>query len=230
MTEQEWLVSDDPDAMRAWLQHPASEREHLGLNPASDRQLSLWVKGMAALASHDYEYTDGDGLISDVLHDPEKWANAAYDSEGDPPMAARAALLRDIIDNPWRATVALCGNTSHRLREGITRCVCDKCQSIQGWQHSTIPSMAQVIYDERTFDLMPQLGDALEEAGCDNAAILEHCRGQVKCDHLVPSSEPGAMLEYFIANCPKCRGKDFLLVPAVHVRGCWVLDLILGKE
>lgn len=42
---------------------------------------------------------------------------------------------------------------------------------------------------------MPILVDALEEAGCDNADILTHCR----------SGGP-------------------------HIRGCWVLDLILGKE
>jgi hypothetical protein len=42
---------------------------------------------------------------------------------------------------------------------------------------------------------MPILADALEEAGCDNADILAHCR------------EPG-----------------------VHVRGCWVVDLIPARE
>ncbi len=41
---------------------------------------------------------------------------------------------------------------------------------------------------------MPILADALEEAGCDNAEVLTHCR------------EPG-----------------------VHVRGCWVVDLVLDK-
>jgi hypothetical protein len=45
------------------------------------------------------------------------------------------------------------------------------------------------------FDWMPQLADALEEAGCNNADILVHCR------------QPGK-----------------------HVRGCWVMDLIVGKE
>jgi hypothetical protein len=55
--------------------------------------------------------------------------------------------------------------------------------------------MAQVIYDERKFEDLPFLADALEEAGCDNADILNHCRG-----------------------------------PGPHVRGCWVVDLLLGKE
>ena len=62
------------------------------------------------------------------------------------------------------------------------------------WNDGTIPKIAQTIYDHRTFADLPILADALEEAGCDNADILTHCRS---------SGE--------------------------HVRGCWVVDLLLGK-
>ena len=55
--------------------------------------------------------------------------------------------------------------------------------------------MAQSIYDDRAFDRLPILADALEDAGCDKADILNHCR------------QPGE-----------------------HVRGCWVVDLVLGKD
>jgi hypothetical protein len=63
------------------------------------------------------------------------------------------------------------------------------------WNDGTIPKLAQAIYEERAFDRLPILADALEEAGCDNADILAHCR------------QPGP-----------------------HVRGCWVVDLLVGKE
>ena len=56
-------------------------------------------------------------------------------------------------------------------------------------------ALAQSIYDSRAFDRMPELADALEEAGCENREILDHCRSTGE-----------------------------------HVRGCWVVDLILGKE
>jgi hypothetical protein len=56
-------------------------------------------------------------------------------------------------------------------------------------------AIAQSIYNDRRFDDLPVLADALEDASCDNADILNHCRQ-----------------------------------PGVHVRGCWVVDLILGKE
>ena len=55
--------------------------------------------------------------------------------------------------------------------------------------------LAQGIYEERAFDRLPILADALEDAGCDNADILSHCRG-----------------------------------PGPHARGCWVVDLLLGKK
>lgn len=63
------------------------------------------------------------------------------------------------------------------------------------WNDGTVVKLTQSIYDNRNFDRLPILADALEEAGCDNADMLAHCR------------QPGD-----------------------HVRGCWVVDLILGKE
>jgi hypothetical protein len=42
--------------------------------------------------------------------------------------------------------------------------------------------LARSIYDGREWELMPILGDALEEAGCGVAALLDHCRG--KAEHV----------------------------------------------
>ncbi len=44
------------------------------------------------------------------------------------------------------------------------------------WLTSTVTALAEGIYAERAFDRMPILADALEEAGCDHADILNHCR------------------------------------------------------
>jgi hypothetical protein len=63
------------------------------------------------------------------------------------------------------------------------------------WNDSTVVRLAQGIYDERAFDRLPILADALEEAGCRNADILAHCR----------------------------QGGE-------HVRGCWLIDIVLGKD
>jgi hypothetical protein len=37
--------------------------------------------------------------------------------------------------------------------------------------------LVRAIYDERAFDRLPILADALEDAGCTDAVILDHCRG-----------------------------------------------------
>jgi hypothetical protein len=84
----------------------------------------------------------------------------------------QASLLRDIFGNPFRRAVV----------EAT-------------WLTPTVTDLATTIYDDRAFDRMPILADALEEAGCDDKDVLEHCRG-----------------------------------PGPHCRGCWVVDLILGKE
>jgi hypothetical protein len=41
---------------------------------------------------------------------------------------------------------------------------------------STVKRMASAIYEDRAFDRLPILSDLLEEAGCTERAILNHCR------------------------------------------------------
>ena len=67
--------------------------------------------------------------------------------------AALAALLRDVVGNPFRPVSV---DTS--------------------WLTSAVVSLAQSIYDDRAFERLPMLADALEEAGCTNAEVLGHCR------------------------------------------------------
>jgi hypothetical protein len=44
------------------------------------------------------------------------------------------------------------------------------------WDEGTSVKVAQGIYEDRAFDRLPVLADALEDAGCDDADILHHCR------------------------------------------------------
>jgi hypothetical protein len=63
------------------------------------------------------------------------------------------------------------------------------------WRTDTCATLAAQMYDSRDFGAMPILADALQDAGCDNDDILNHCRDE----------------------------------KATHVRGCWVVDLVLDK-
>jgi hypothetical protein len=84
----------------------------------------------------------------------------------------QSRLLRDIFGNPFRPVTL-----------------------DPSWLTSTVKALAQAIYTDRNFTDLPVLGDCLEESGCNNEDILNHCRG-----------------------------------PGEHVKGCWVLDLVLGKS
>jgi hypothetical protein len=63
------------------------------------------------------------------------------------------------------------------------------------WKDGAVLHLARSIYEDRKFEDLPILADALEESGCTGPDILGHCRS----------------------------GGD-------HVRGCWVVDRILGME
>lgn len=63
------------------------------------------------------------------------------------------------------------------------------------WISSIVRDLARTIYDERLWERMPILGDALMDAGCDNSEVIAHCQE---------------------------RGP--------HARGCWLVDLLLGRE
>jgi hypothetical protein len=89
--------------------------------------------------------------------------------------SVQVAILRDI-----------CGHLFHPISVGA---------SWLAWNGGTASKVAQAIYDQRRFADLPILADALEDAGCTDRHILDHCRS----------------------------GGE-------HVRGCWVVDLLLGKE
>jgi hypothetical protein len=44
------------------------------------------------------------------------------------------------------------------------------------WQHGALLGLARDIAKRKAFELLPILGDALEEAGCAESAFLAHCR------------------------------------------------------
>ena len=44
------------------------------------------------------------------------------------------------------------------------------------WRTDTALALARQMYEARDFSAMPILADALQDAGCDNTDILEHCR------------------------------------------------------
>ncbi|HEY7428094.1 MAG TPA: hypothetical protein VH682_27925 [Gemmataceae bacterium] len=71
-------------------------------------------------------------------------------------MQIQSRFVRDIFGNPFRPTVI--------------------DSTWLAWNDSTVVKLAQGIYEAHDFADMPILADALEEAGCADADILNHCR------------------------------------------------------
>jgi hypothetical protein len=46
------------------------------------------------------------------------------------------------------------------------------------WLTTTVVDLAAAIYEERSFVNLPILADALMDAGCDSAEVLDHCRSE----------------------------------------------------
>jgi hypothetical protein len=86
----------------------------------------------------------------------------------------QAALLRCLFGNPFRSP-------PHLDPSWLT------------WNDCIVKRLAEGIYEERAFDRMPVLADALEEGGCESEDLLRHCR------------------ERGLAHCRGCWVVDLLL-------------------
>ncbi len=192
MTEAEWLLSEDPAAIlvQLWdsgrgtdrqfalfavgyerLVRPVDERTHEGL-----MIIERFAEGL--VTAQELAVRSG-GLWRRRLHEMlEELLTRRADADTDPAFDERIlhAVFRCVFGDPRRPLPHL-----------AAACL--------QWNDGTIPRIVHGIYEERAFERLPILHDALLDAGCDDQDILAHCRGA-----------------------------------GPHVRGCWVIDLILGKQ
>ncbi len=228
MDEAEWLACDDPRKMLEFVRGKTSERK-MRLFAAACCRRRLWMSdhlwptqtdGESVLAVSE-RYADGtasleelraatdvartvasgfyyqsiqdvvDAVVTALELQPSASPHLPTPVEApspDPGKAARevfeqtagtqqdftelAALLRELLGNPIRPAIVS-----------------------SGWLTEAVRSLAETVAATVDFTLLPILADALEDAGCTDAAILDHLRG-----------------------------------PGPHVRGCFALDLVLGKS
>jgi hypothetical protein len=197
VTETEWLSSSDPQKMLAFLRDRGASARKLRLFAVACSRRA-WPRiddlGRAAVELAE-RFADGRAgaeqlraarlackgsggqsswyaAVTDPAIAARNAALSALDGAACPDRErpAQADLLRDIFGNPVRP-VSL----------------------DPSWRTETAVALATRMYESRDFSLMPIMGDALVDAGCEEESILNHCRW----------SGP-------------------------HVRGCFVVDLVLG--
>jgi hypothetical protein len=260
MTEAEWLACEDPEKMLEFLKGKASDRKvrlfgcaccrriwHLMKHTESQEAVILserFADGVACeddmLAAHESAFVNAEAMLN-------AWSKAA--TEARQRLNGRHDLTSETVNTFWiefreHAKANLNGSTYYAAAwasglqvhpEDVSRESADAAagysaapgddyrdstaldteRSAQAalvrdifgsiplrtirrtrkWLTSDVRSLAEGIYQDCAFDRMPILADALQDAGCDNEDILNHCRSE-----------------------------------GVHVRGCWCVDLVLGKE
>jgi hypothetical protein len=106
---------------------------------------------------------------------------------------------------------------------------------LRGVLTPTVLALARRAYDGRDWSALGPLADALEEAGLEAEEECPDCGGNggwpLPGDRLDGSDD-----DWY--TCQECRGRETLPNPLLshlrssspHCRGCYVVDLILGKE
>jgi hypothetical protein len=227
MTEAEWMAFTDPRPMLGFLRGRASDRKLRLFAVACCRRMWDLLPDERCRSAFETAERFADGLASlDSIREARQGALLSFDSYSDhdesgrftgqeSAAAAVAGACWAEVEDQYReldAVVDNCyglGRLSSGWRNGGRIEYLGQCRDIRdifgdpfqtldlapSWLTSEVVEVAHTMYDARAFDRMPILGDALEDAGCADAAILAHCRDRVE-----------------------------------HVRGCWVVDALLGKQ
>ncbi len=194
MTEAEWLECDQPQAMLDSLPDEASVRKLRLFAVACCRRVwRLLSDSRSQKAIEQAEVFADGGLSDDELRAASSAAWEAHLQQHDAAYHASQAAV-------WTTSQSSAFAAREAADAAIAATVCDPddpeednaYQSMTlhcifgnpfrpvtvdpSWLTATVVSLATAIYDERAFDRLPILADALEDAGCINEEILNHCR------------------------------------------------------
>jgi hypothetical protein len=209
MNERSWLTSTKPYTLLGYLSR-ADRRKRRLFSCACCRRVAAFMPDMRSIHCVDEVERLADGLVSlSEVQLAAREADAAYRT-ADSNRVRRAAwaavsTASRLSDTYVVVVVGSVLSAAHNRQE--QKVLADLLRDIFGnpfrpitfdpaWRSDTAVSLAKHIYESRDFSAMPILADALQDAGCENADILTHCRDE----------------------------------QGTHVRGCWVVDLVLGKE
>jgi len=220
MTETEWTASSNPEAMLTFIREQVSPRQMRLFGCACCRIFWSKLKDTACRSAVVMAEGYADGLAvfenlqilrAEIRESPQvsppRLVNAAHAVTREAAWAGALQASHEVVQHVRlprgsRQPYSSAKGDVYRQQADLVRDIFDNCfrpvaidPAWLAWNDGTVVKLAKTIYDDRRWDIMPILGDALEDAACHDAAILDHCRG-----------------------------------PGPHVRGCWVVDLMLGKS
>jgi hypothetical protein len=214
MTEQEWLVCTDPRPMLEFLRGKAGERK-LGLfTCACCRRISRLMK--------DERGSRAVEVLEQCVDGPEKdpdWQRAgggANDAWATASCACWAAYSTNSIDRPEHvASNAATAMVWAKTRQGEDRRVARATEQAQ---------LCRLLRD--------LFGNPFQPAVFDPAwrtPDLTTLAGHIYCDRSFKEM-PALADALEEAGCTDAEILAHCRQPGEHVRGCWVVDAVLGKE
>jgi hypothetical protein len=230
MTEAEWLACTDPQKMLEFLRGRASDRKLRLFAAACCRRIWLLLTDERSRRAVEIAERYADGQASDAEVDAAyeaafavfkaaKDCDSYYGVTNSTKQAASFAAAWTLHpapddDFPWfvawsaadgrRLTPTGSGITEHDAQHHLLR---DLFRPVTldpawlTWHGGTVPALAQAIYDDRHLP----------------SGHLDHHRLAILADAL---EDAGCTDQDILVHC---RG------PGPHVRGCWVIDSLLGK-
>lgn len=213
MTEQEWLECENSEAMVEFVRSDTTKRKLQLFAGACFRRLVHLLPDARQLKA--IELLENAPIEAEVLQRAGRITRSAMPSsedsfrgkckDMDDPYFVALMLFRELRSSSDGHHAAFAargfadgGIAERRVQSRLLNCIFGPLPfrpiSVEARLAAPeILDLAHSIYDEQEFVKLPILGDALRQAGCDNADILNHCQ------------QPGP-----------------------HVRGCWVIDLLMG--
>jgi hypothetical protein len=194
MTEAEWLATKLPSHMIA---SGLTEWDECKAHLAASHCLRHWWHMLTEVQKRYVEVVEhlasGEGSAEEAQRLMLKAAEEANSPDffGNPTMAYADCVVRSFsyplgresLCEIFRQIVGMTPDAEDRERAWQ----CQLLRDIFGnpfrpvafspvWRTDTAVALARQIYESREFGAMPILADALQDAGCDNDDILNHCR------------------------------------------------------
>jgi hypothetical protein len=215
VTEAEWLACTDPEKMMMflWKSEKITDRKRRLFGVAVCRRIWHYLTDERSRTAVEVAARHADGQATAKELDAAYLAafdvaDALTESKDVDRNALRhAAWTADLASHPqWigggvalEAAEAVGTEIENVAQADLVRCLCGNpfhpLTLDPIWLTPGVVGIAAFIYDDRAFGHLPILADALEETGCTNKDILQHCRQHSE-----------------------------------HDRGCWVVDILLGKK
>jgi hypothetical protein len=178
MTETEWAACQSPENMLEYLRGRVSDRKLLLIAVARCRSRR---EGLPDLRGRAVEIAE---LYGDGLTDDEELKRACEESFGEDDdtvfwVSDNTAETKADHSRAWKSYEAERAEQCQLLQciaGNVFRPV-SLAPAVLAMQGGVVVRMATAIYNDRRWEDMPLLGDALEEAGCDDQTVLDHCRG-----------------------------------------------------